>query len=93
MGGAEIYRNTEQDIGRRQYPGGVFDPLGLASGSDERAFNLKTAELKHGRLAMVRICQYLPRETDLSMTRMFEKGEDPTTVQQVSTTLLSSMLH
>lgn len=53
VGGAEIYRNTEQDIGKRQYPGGVFDPLGLASGSDERAFNLKTAELKHGRLAMI----------------------------------------
>ena len=53
MGGAEIYRNTEQNIERRQYPGGVFDPLGLASGSDERAFNLKTAELKHGRLAMI----------------------------------------
>lgn len=53
VGGAEIYRNTEQDIGKRQYPGGVFDPLGLTNGSDERTFNLKTAELKHGRLAMI----------------------------------------
>lgn len=54
VGGAEIYRNTERDLTKRQYPGGVFDPLNLASsGSEERTFNLKTAELKHGRLAMI----------------------------------------
>ena len=33
--------------------GGVFDPLGLASGDDDKTRRLKEAEIKHGRLAMV----------------------------------------
>ena len=33
--------------------GGAFDPLGLASADDSKAFRLKTAEIKHGRLAMI----------------------------------------
>lgn len=58
VGGAEIYRNTELNPEKRCYPGGFFDPLKLASEDDERAFNLKTAEIKHARLAMVAFLGY-----------------------------------
>jgi hypothetical protein len=38
----------------QQHTGGFFDPLGLASDNDpDKVFRLKTAEIKHGRLAMV----------------------------------------
>jgi hypothetical protein len=61
MGGAEIYRNTQLDPERRCYPGGFFDPLNLADpAAPERAFQLKTAEIKHGRLAMVAALGGLP---------------------------------
>lgn len=59
VGGAEVYRNTELDPERRCYPGGPFDPLNLANGDDpERVFRLKTAEIKHGRLAMIAFLGY-----------------------------------
>jgi light-harvesting complex II chlorophyll a/b binding protein 4 len=59
VGGAEIYRNTELDPERRLYPGGFFDPLGLASDNDpDKVFRLKTAEIKHGRLAMLAFLGY-----------------------------------
>jgi len=55
VGGAELYRNTELDPVKRCYPGGIFDPLSLASGDPAKVFNLKEAEIKHGRLAMVAV--------------------------------------
>ncbi|PNH05356.1 Chlorophyll a-b binding protein CP29 [Tetrabaena socialis] len=58
VGGAEVYRNTETNPEKRCYPGGFFDPLKLASEDEERAFRLKTAEIKHARLAMVAFLGY-----------------------------------
>jgi light-harvesting complex II chlorophyll a/b binding protein 4 len=58
VGGAELYRNSELDPVKRCYPGGIFDPLKLASEDPERAFRLKEAEIKHGRLAMVSFFGY-----------------------------------
>lgn len=59
VGGIEVLRNGEKDIEKRCYPGGAFDPLNLASdfGSDQ-TFRLRTAELKHSRLAMVAFFGY-----------------------------------
>lgn len=53
MGYLEFARSAELDQEKRCYPGGYFDPFGLASVEDDKVFKLKTAELKHGRLAMV----------------------------------------
>merc|ERR1719265_1825047 len=56
VGAAELYRNNELDPEKRIYPGGAFDPLGLATigKTDENQISrLKEAEIKHGRLAMV----------------------------------------
>merc|ERR1711966_67178 len=52
MGYIEVARNNTLDFEQRCYPGGVFDPLDLAS-DPARAESLKLAEIKHCRLAMV----------------------------------------
>ncbi len=48
MLGVEVLRNTERDIEKRCYPGGYFDPLNFAA-DDEKANNLKEAEIRHCR--------------------------------------------
>ena len=53
IGGVEVLRSRTTDLEKRVYPGGAFDPLGFASKDEEQTFRLKTAEVKHARLAMV----------------------------------------
>merc|ERR1719450_376625 len=56
VGGAEFKRNEALDPETRIYPGGAFDPLGLATpgmADTEQVNRLREAEIKHARLAMV----------------------------------------
>lgn len=66
VGGAEIYRNSETDLDKRCYPGGIFDPLQLASSEGRQARRLKESELRHCRLAMVAFLGYSVQVRTLS---------------------------
>jgi len=52
MGFIEGKRGAETDTEKRLYPGGAFDPMGLAKGDLD---SLKLKEIKNGRLAMVAV--------------------------------------
>merc|ERR1712190_710895 len=61
VGGAELYRNGKLEPEERIYPGGVFDPLSLATkgvANSEKINNLREAEIKHGRLALVAFSRF-----------------------------------
>ena len=58
VGGVEVLRNRELEPEARIYPGGFFDPLKLASEPGEQTFRLRTAEIKHSRLAMMAMLGY-----------------------------------
>ncbi|KAL4853798.1 Chlorophyll a-b binding protein CP29 [Chlorella vulgaris] len=79
MGGVELFRNSELDPERRCYPGGFFDPLKLASDDSARTDNLREAEIKHARLAMVGFLGYTVQawytgEGALGSLRKFGEG-------------------
>merc|ERR1719230_209307 len=49
----ELKRTAVDDVEKRLYPGGAFDPLGFAKDGGAKLTDLKEKEIANGRLAMV----------------------------------------
>jgi light-harvesting complex II chlorophyll a/b binding protein 4 len=70
MGYIEFARSSELDQEARLYPGGAFDPLGLSK--PDQTFALRTAEIKHGRLAMVAVFGFATQAGFTGSTSLLE---------------------